>query len=301
MFKAYEKVVDRILELLDEGTVPWQKTWSGFSSPRNLISTNKYKGINALLLGCAGYSSPYWMTYKQAGKVEGHVKQGAKGWPIIYYEIKPLSLYNYCKWLKIEKNSLTKHDWADIVGKGKNKKPIARLYYVFNIEEIEMDDSWVPKFDKKPDFDPVIKAENIIKRYIDAPAIHEVTSGGRAFYRPSTDIIKIPSRTQFSSEAEYYSTLFHECAHSTGHETRLNRNLKDMTGYAKEELVAEITACILSNEAGIMKKVENNSAAYIKSWKSKIKEDKQIIIKAARDAAKAADWINKPKEGDEWL
>ena len=301
MFKAYEKVVDRILKLLDEGTVPWKKTWAGFGSPRNLISTNKYKGINALLLGCAGYSSPYWMTYKQANKVEGHVKKGASGWPIIYYEIKGLSLYNFCKWTKTDPSSYTKHDWAKIVEQGKNKKPLARLYYVFNIEDIEMDDSWVPKFEKTPDFNPIVKAENILRRYTDSPPIYEIEGGGRAFYNPRKDIIKMPNKEQFNSEAEFYSTLFHECVHSTGHKDKLDRNLDDMTGYAKEELVAEIGACILSNEAGIMAEVEKNSASYIESWRKKIVADKQIIIKAARDAAKAADWINKPAEGDEWV
>ena len=104
-----------------------------------------------------------------------------------------------------------------------------------------------------------------------------------------------------NSDSEFYSTLFHECVQSTGHKDKLDRNLDDMTGYAKEELVAEIGACILSNEAGIMAEVENNSASYIESWRKKIVADKQIIIKAARDAAKAADWINKPAEGDEWV
>jgi len=119
----------------------------------------------------------------------------------------------------------------------------------------------------------------------------------RAYYRPLTDAINMPRPELFDSPEKYYSTLFHEMTHSTGHERRLNRStLTDLcpfgsTSYSKEELVAEMGAAFLCGVCGIKNRTIDNSAAYIASWLRVLKNDKQMVILAAAQAQRAADFI----------
>ena len=120
--------------------------------------------------------------------------------------------------------------------------------------------------------------------------------GDRAFYRPTTDEIVLPIRKQFVSTAEYYSTLFHELAHSTGHSSRLNRLDKiaafGSDVYSKEELVAEIGAAALVNHCGLETSTSfRNNTAYIQNWLSVLKGDKRFIVSAAGKAEKAVNLI----------
>ena len=120
--------------------------------------------------------------------------------------------------------------------------------------------------------------------------------GDRAFYRPSTDEVVLPIRKQFISTAEYYSTVFHELTHSTGHATRLNRLSKPSffgaEDYSKEELVAEIGAATLVNHVGIETDSSfRNNAAYIQNWLTVLKDDKRFIVSAAGKAEKAVQLI----------
>jgi antirestriction protein ArdC len=121
--------------------------------------------------------------------------------------------------------------------------------------------------------------------------------GFRAAYTPSCDAATMPSRTAFSSQAEYYSTLFHELAHSTGHASRLGREGFDkpqMFGsesYSREELIAEMGSAMLCGVAGIEQSTFANSAAYLKSWTARLKGDSRLVVSAASAAQKAADYI----------
>jgi antirestriction protein ArdC len=118
----------------------------------------------------------------------------------------------------------------------------------------------------------------------------------KAFYRPVTDSIHLPDRNSFDSAGEYYSTLFHEMTHSTGHQSRLNRStLTEVVPfgsetYSKEELVAEFGAAFLCAHAGIENTV-SNSAAYINGWLKKLRSDPKLAILAASQGQKAADYI----------
>ena len=121
--------------------------------------------------------------------------------------------------------------------------------------------------------------------------------GNKAAYYPIQDLVTMPDLQLFDSSEEYYSTFFHELAHSTGHLSRLNRN--EVAGvnffgshdYSKEELVAEMTAAFLCGETGILPATIENSAAYLQSWATKFKEDKKMVVYAAAAAQKAADFI----------
>ena len=172
-----------------------------------------------------------------------------------------------------------------------------RYYTVFNVEQCEglQHPALVPA-GPVAEFNPIEAAEGIVKKYMDAPRIQTGTDG--AYYNPRLDYISMPAAGTFTKREEYYSTLFHELAHSTVHERRLKREgVADGAHrfgdpvYSKEELVAEFTAAFLCGVAGIEQATLENSAAYIASWRRTIEENPAWIVCAAGAAQKAADYI----------
>jgi len=144
-------------------------------------------------------------------------------------------------------------------------------------------------------FNPIQACENIVKNYIGKPTIG---FGARACYQTFRDNIIMPKPETFNNPEVYYSTLFHELAHSTGHEKRLNRfknNSSSLsfgsTTYAKEELIAEMTSSFLCNLAGINNQVIDNQASYIASWLKALKNDSKLVIVVTSKAQKAFDYI----------
>jgi antirestriction protein ArdC len=171
--------------------------------------------------------------------------------------------------------------------------PMLRYYRVFNLDQVSgIEKPYIPNM---PGFEPIDEAEAIARKYQQQI---EVTHGGsRAYYQPAADSIRMPERESFDGAAEYYSTLFHEFTHSTGHESRLNRpGIVDThffgdEVYSKEELVAEMGAAMLCGIVGIENKTIKNSAAYIQAWLTKLRDDKKLVVQAAAAAQKAADFI----------
>ena len=114
-----------------------------------------------------------------------------------------------------------------------------------------------------------------------------------ASYSKGLDRVRMPNKERFDSNGEYYCTLFHELTHSTAHDTRVGRDMGKSFGdddYSNEELIAEIGACFICSSVGI-EQTFDNSAAYIKGWLKKLKDDKKLIVKAASQAKKAAEYI----------
>jgi antirestriction protein ArdC len=276
----YEIITDRILDMLEQGTIPWQKGWRAAGAARNLASKKVYRGINQIILGCSGYSSPYWMTYKQAADKGGQVRKGEKSTPVVF-------------WTWIDKRQPDQDD--DTTAKSPGKIPLLRYYNVFNLEQI--DGIEAPETDQPAaDFTPIEHAEQIIAGMPGRPTLDH--GGDRAYYRPSTDHVQMPIREAFNSPEEYYSTVFHELAHSTGHVSRLARpGITSQTAhfgnheYSQEELVAEFTAAMLCGVAGIEQQTIENSAAYIQGWLKALQNDKKLAVIAAGQAQKAADLI----------
>lgn len=272
---AYQIITDRIVARLEAGVVPWRKPWKGSASwPRNL-SGRQYRGINIWILLAEGRNDPRWMTFAQAQAQGGMVRKGEKGTPVIL-------------WRRIEVED------RDATGK-KKVIPLLRYFTVFNAEQI--DGLNLPPLEVLPPLgDPIESAEAIVQGYADGPSIAE-DGGGRAYYRPSTDSIHLPKRATFTSQADFYSTLFHEMGHSTGHASRLDREGIggfDHFGsdrYGKEELVAQMTSAFLAGEAGIAQETEENSAAYLASWIATIKGDKKLLVSAGAAAQRATDRI----------
>lgn len=271
---VYEIITDRIIGMLEKGVVPWHKPWNGgANAPKNLVSGKEYRGINVFLLSSSGYASPYWASYKQIAAMGGQVTKGEKGTPVVFWN-----------WIEAEKSALGKAD----------RIPFIRYYTVFNVQQTTGLDGKIPPSDAVVNpFSPIESAEAIASRFTDCPVEH---SGNRAFYSPTRDMIGMPSPELFNSPEEYYSTLFHEMTHSTGHKSRLDRpGFIDVNfgsqSYSKEELVAEMGATFLSAVSGIENKMIDNSAAYINGWLSKLRKDKKILISAASLAQKATDHI----------
>ena len=276
--KVYEIITDRILRKLEEGTVPWRMPWNASAGiPRNLISRKEYRGINVFLTGSQGYESPYWLTFKQAKELGGYVKEGAKGTPIVYCDT-------------FKKEVLGKDGEVE-----EREMSFLRYYTVFNVAQVDGIETPPSNVVERP-FNPIGECEKIVADMPHPPEL-KVGVGGRAFYRSSEDAVYMPRAELFVSDEEYYSTLFHELVHSTGHETRLNRRpSKELRSfgdeaYSKEELVAEMGASFLCATAGIEDATLDNSAAYIQGWLKALRDDKKLVILAAAAAQRASDYI----------
>lgn len=264
-----ETVVNAIENAIQNGTsLPWQKPWNNLC-PQNLITKKPYRGINVWLLSFLPYASPYYMSAKQVKDKGGMIKKGEKGHLVVFW-----------RWIKI-KDKATQEE---------KQIPFLRYYKVWNLEQTEGIEA--PKTTQIV-FNPIEQAESIIKNMPHLPSMRD---GLRACYTPSIDTVTMPPKTEFHSVEEYYSTLFHELAHATGHGSRLNRpEIVQLGGfgsheYSKEELVAEMTATFLCATAGI-KAPFDNSIAYLNGWLAKLKSDPKLIVQAGGQSQKACDYI----------
>lgn len=269
MSKVYQIVTDRIIQRMQTGVVPWRRPWV-----RNgAVSWDRqrpYRGINALLLEPGEYA-----TYKAIQEAGGQIKKSEKSTPVVFW-----------KWL--EKGD---PDTGEV-----ERIPYLRYYSVFEINtQAEGLKSHRPE-EVSFEHSPIIEAEKIRNGYANCPPIQFNPS--RACYKPREDLISIPEIADFPHPDEYYNTLFHEMTHSTGHPSRLARKGIDEIAafgsdpYAREELVAEIGAAMLSGVAGISNdRNQDNSAAYLNNWIRRLKEDPRMIVQTAAQAQKAADYI----------
>ena len=283
----YTTITDRILAALEAGRVPWQKPWDARQgSPRNLISGKAYRGVNLLLLANAG-ATPFWLTYRQASQLGGYVKKGERGELVVF-------------WKFMAKASASEEGETEADESPRSSQyALAKAYTVFNARQCELPEEWTAKAEiQEPEQTPAQKitaCDEIITTMQHRPALEH--GGGRAFYRQSVDRVTMPKPETFISPEHYYSTLFHELTHATGHPSRLDRpTLTDAhrfgdTNYSKEELVAEMGAAFLCGVSGIDNHTGDSSAAYIQGWLSVLKDDKRLLIQAASQAQRAADLI----------
>ncbi|HEY4311611.1 MAG TPA: zincin-like metallopeptidase domain-containing protein [Pirellulales bacterium] len=280
-FDIYQSVTDQIIAMLEKGVAPWRSPILGRSSaghPKNLESGKEYRGVNVFLLAftawAQGYESSYWLTFNQAKQQGGSIKKGAKSSMVVFWK---------------------KYDTEDRETGEPKTVPVLRYFSVFNVAQCD----GIKAPDAVPftpaDFKPIDAAEALVRGYESGPSI--VHGGQQAFYRPGADIVQIPEPTRFATGQEFYSTLYHELAHSSGHSQRLDRGLDSdpkpfgSADYGKEELIAEMAAAFLCGEVGIHPAVIGNQAAYIGGWLKQLKNDKKLVIAAAGAAQKAADWI----------
>lgn len=285
---TYQEVTDAVIKALEEGTVIWQCPWNQVGLPKNITTNVNYRGWNLFLLNfhsmIKGYATPYYITYKQAQQLKGSIKKGEKGIRIIY-------------WAQVELNKKSDDSTSQPVDETTKPRTIMvpKTYTVFNIAQTEGIEFPCFEAELRTESEIIEACENVVTNMPNKPVIRK--NGTNAYYQPTTDTVVIPSLKRCKSNEGYYSTLFHELAHSTGHESRLNRKeLLSSDGfgtasYAKEELTAEMTAAFLSAITGIGQATIDNSAAYIESWLKALKNDKTLIIKAAAQAHRATDYI----------
>ena len=271
----FREVTDRIIHELDKGIIPWEKPWTGTRSGAYSRATGKpYSLLNQMLLGMPGE----YLTFYQCSQEGGSVRKGEKACFVVFWKFIEEEKFND----KGEKEKVT--------------VPFLRYYNVFHVDQCEGIKAKHQPEDLRP-VDPVAEAETVIADYLRRSGCSLSHSRqDEAFYRPLTDSIHLPLREQFKSGGEYYATLFHEAAHSTGHPSRLNRLDKTASFgsdiYSREELVAEIGAAASIHELGMeTPKTFRNNAAYIQSWLSALKDDKRLIVSAAGKAEKAVSLI----------
>jgi len=272
MASVAEIVTEKILAMLDKGTIPWRKPWSGGGCrmPCNLIAGKAYRGINMLLLSMLDKPSRHWLTFNQAKAKGGTVRKGEKGAMVVFFKM-------------VEGNK------ADAAGNAK-RFPMMRYYTVFNLSQCDGIEDPDAKAIEVRDFTPIEAARRIMEGMPTCPPI--VHEEQKAVYRTLTDTINLPRPETFTKGEEYYCAAFHEQGHATGHKSRLDRNLLgDGEDYAREELIAEMTAAFLCGEAGIDAATIENSAAYIDTWRKRISADPKLVTAAAQAGQKAADYI----------
>lgn len=272
---VYEIITSRIIEQMENGIIPWQKPWMscGADAAISHATGKKYSLLNQMLLGNSGE----YLSAKDIRKEHGSIRENEKPSIVVFW-----------KWLE-NKDEET----------GEVKEiPFLRYYNVYHISQCE---NIKPKYTKEVEYPSTAeanaKADAIIDGYTAKHGVHiTFEEGDRAFYRPSTDCVTVPMIFQFDETAEFYSTLFHELTHSTGHVKRLNRLSRDArfgsNEYSKEELIAEIGAAALVNHAGLeTDKSFRNSTAYMQNWLQVLKSDKRFIVSAAGKAEKAVNLI----------
>lgn len=271
----YEMVTDRIIEQLEKGYIPWQKPWTGVhDGAYNRISNKPYSLLNQILLSKTGE----YASFKQWAELGGHIRKGEKAEIVTFWKIQQIEEEN------------------EVGEKIIKQLPLLRYYNVFHISQVE---GVEPKSIDLNELQPIEEAERIKTEYMKREHIkilEKVTD--KAFYSPSLDYIQVPCKEQYQNIEEFYSTLFHEMTHSTGHKVRLDReDVKDCMyfgseNYSKEELCAELGSAFLINKLGIASsKSFSNSTAYIQSWLRVLKNDKKFIISASSRAEKAVKYI----------
>jgi len=263
---VYQIITNRIIQQLEKEVIPWRKPWAAGGHPQNLFTKRYYTGINTWLLGSLGYAQNYFLTWKQIKAVGASVIKGEQAAMVLFY--KPSE------------------------GQGES---ILRYYWVYNVEQVEH----LPEIltiPYPPDTVNQLSAcDEIIERMPNCPTIKHGKQA--AFYDAVKDYINMPKQGSFGSIESYYSVLFHELIHSTGHPSRLNRkeiaepNAFASDSYSIEELTAEIGACYLNSIAGIINKEFDNSARYIKGWIDVLKDNTRMIVYASGQAQRATDYI----------
>lgn len=270
-----EIVTEQIIQAMERGVLPWQIPWATNGKAVNHTTKKAYRGINQLALSLKAHENGWvnrWGSFKMLSGAGYKIRKGEKSTPIVYFSKK-------------KKKELDEDG---------NEQYYYLLLYsnVFSLSQCENND-WVEPTDSK-EFNPIEEAEKILANMPNKPRIEHGQTG--AWYMPRRDLVGVPNKEDFTEEGNYYATLFHELAHSTGHETRLNREGVIGTSrfgdldYSHEELVAEFASAFTCAEAGIDNTIEQ-SASYIASWHSKLKNDRNALYKAIGEAQKASDYI----------
>lgn len=312
--KFTEMMIARMEELKGNG---WKQGWIGGNAfgdaPQNLAGRT-YSGANAFFLqmyaGMYDFKTPVFMTFLQATKEKLRINKGATSFPVVYWDLS----------IKDENgNRVSKEDYQ-LMSKSQQEKmevfPFLKAYSVFNIDQTNLEvvnkeryDGLVDKFkaEHREDTQGMYKNQSLdrmVEKQEWVCPIHAEKQSNDAYYTPNPDVIVVPNKSQFKKGLDqdsiykdgmaYYATMLHEMAHSTGSPTRLNRSMSGKFGnptYAKEELVAELTAAMVGNSMGFDKHILDNNAIYLDNWIGVLKKEPKFIVSVMADVNKAASMI----------
>lgn len=282
---VYTRVTDRIIADLEKGVRSWLKPWSA-AHPAGSVTRplrhngTPYRGVNVVLLwGEAmekGYSAPLWMTYKQAQELGGQVRKGEKGSLVVFA------------------NSITRTETNERGEDTEREIPFMKGYTVFCVEQID----GLPAHYYPLPVNPLPLSERIEKadRFLAGTGAQIRYGGDSAYYAPGPDVIQLPPFERFRDRESFYSTALHESCHWSGAKSRLDRSFNAKrfgdSGYAREELVAELGAAFLCADLGITPEIREDHAAYLGHWLDVLREDKRAIFSAAAHAQRAADFLH---------
>ncbi len=282
-FDIYEEITSRILQEMKKGKLPWRTPWSNPFGMVSHVTGKRYSLLNSLLLGLNDTIEEHseYLTLMQCNAEGGRIKKGAKGSIVVFWKMH--------------------HKTTDEIDPktGENvvrKIPCLRYYRLFEVSQC---DGITRKYGNKDKViqSPIEECERIVNTYFDREACSLIKDfpADEACYVPADDVVKVPMLEQYDNVNNYYATLFHEMAHSTGHNSRLDRlanNFTDLHEYSKEELVAELASSELCHLTGTYNEnVFENSAAYVQSWSKFIKSDPKVFVAASSRAEDAVNYI----------
>lgn len=318
-FDIRQHLVEGFVRKLTEGVAPWKQGWvnTGQSSAVSAVGNRRYRGVNVILLMVAmlthGYARSRWITFKQAVDQGGTLKPDAK------QDFVPVAF-----WKRFDKvNRETGRVELDANGRPRQTMML-RYYRVFNVDCFEGLPDKIAIGPSVPADADVTQmgndaADSVMKAYLDTAGLKYVEGGDVACYNPSMDVIRMPPRVQFAAKhkarekdlklggmgedeaakqawidvaSQFYGVQFHEAIHSTGHKSRLARNLQNRFGsadYAFEELIAELGAAFILAELGLPGYCMH--AEYLADWARRVSSDPNVLFKAATDASRAADFV----------
>ncbi|ASP83005.1 ArdC family protein [Sinorhizobium meliloti] len=278
----YARITDKIIEDLTNGVRPWMKPWNAANTNGRISrplrhNGQPYSGVNVLLLWseamARGYSSPMWMTFKQAHELGAAVRKGETGATVVFA------------------SRFTRAETDGNGGEIEREIPFLKAYTVFNLEQI---DGLPDHYHRRPDpvLDPVERVEHADRFFRNTGALIR-HGGNQALFAPGPDLIQMPPFESFKDASSYYATLSHEATHWTAPASRVGRDLsrysRDRSERAREELIAELGSCFLCADLGIAPELDPrpDHASYLQSWLTVLSGDKRAIFHAAAHAQRA--------------
>lgn len=316
---ALDRFAEMMIDRMEQMKVSdWKQGWiggaSGFAGLPQNVGGRNYSGSNSFFLqlhtAAKGYQLPVYLTFNQAHNLKAHVLKGEKSFPVVYWDMmvkdkdgKKVTSDEYKAMSKEERKNL------DVI-------PFIKAFPVYNVDQTNLRDVQPERVQKLLDKFKVPELRDTQGMYAHAALdrmiqqqswlcpIQADTRQDGAYYSPSRDIVVLPMKAQFNTGStpdeiyrdgmEFYSTMLHEMTHSTMTPERLNREMGGKFGdpkYAKEELVAELTAAMISHSMGFDSKITDNSAAYLDSWIGVLKKEPKFIVSIMADVNKASDLI----------
>ncbi|MBB5704135.1 antirestriction protein ArdC [Ochrobactrum daejeonense] len=281
---VYERITNRIIEQLEQGTRPWMQPWGACGTPVRPLRHNgvPYRGINTVLLWMEaserGYSSPFWMTYKQAQELGGQVRKGEKSALVVYA------------------NAIERTETTESGEEIEKRIPFMKGYSVFCADQIDdLPEQYYAKATAPEGSESKERIPQVDAFFANLGA--DIREGGnKAYYRIDADFIGMPVFDAFVSAEAHATTLGHECIHWTRHPSRLARDFGRKEwgdeGYSREELCAELGSVFLAADLGLAIDPRDDHAAYIASWLKVLNNDKRAIFQAASHAERAVTYLH---------